>query len=103
MNDERYKLVYSDQNTATEKINGSKRAPGTGRAHMRLERKGRGGKTVTVIEGLTLSDDLLRPLLKELQKICGTGGTIKEHHLELQGDFREKIRPCLEKQGYKFT
>jgi translation initiation factor 1 len=97
MEEDRYQLVYSDQPA------GAKKAPGTGRAFLRLERKGRGGKTVTVAGSLALSDDQLRALLKELQKACGTGGTVKDHCLELQGDCREKVRPLLAQRGYKIA
>jgi translation initiation factor 1 len=96
---EEYKLVYSDDpNRKKEK---SKSAPGTGRAVLRVERKGRGGKIVTIIEQLALSAEDMRKLLKELQQLCGTGGTLKENHLELQGDCREKVRPKLQARGYK--
>ncbi len=96
-----FKLIYSDTLGVTPSKT-PKRAPGTGNAHMRIERKGRGGKTVTILDGLSISDDQLLILLKELQRHCGTGGTIKEHHIELQGDVREKVRPLLEKRGYHF-
>jgi translation initiation factor 1 len=98
MEDEQYKLVYSDRPPAPQQ-----KAPGSGRAFLRLERKGRSGKTVTVAGGLALADDQLRVLLKEIQKACGTGGTVKEHCLELQGDCREKIRPLLNRRGYKIA
>ena len=98
MDQERFKLVYSDHTPAA-----AQRPPGSGRAWLRLERKGRGGKTVTMVGSLALSDDQLRVLLKEIQKACGTGGTVKEHCLELQGDCREKIRPLLAARGYKLA
>lgn len=99
MEEEKYRLVYSDQASAAS----PRQAPGSGRAFLRLERKGRGGKTVTIAGGLALSDDQLRRLLKELQKACGTGGTVKDHCLELQGDCREKVRPLLSQRGYKIA
>jgi translation initiation factor 1 len=74
--------------------------PGGRRPQVRLERKGRGGKTVTVVEHLALSDDELRALLRRLQQVCGTGGTCKEHHLELQGDFQTKVRDWLRQHGF---
>jgi len=55
---------------------------------------------VTVIERLALSDETLKKLLQELQRACGTGGTVKEHHLELQGDFCNRAREFLKKRGF---
>jgi translation initiation factor 1 len=101
--DENYKLVYSDDPNKTKQQNSKKRAPGTGKALLRLEKKGRGGKSVTVIERLALSDDDLKVFCKEIKQKCGTGGTVKEHHIELQGDFRDRVRPLLEAKGYKVS
>jgi len=97
--EENYKLVYSDDPKRKEPK--AKGAPGSGRAVLRIEKKGRGGKTVTLVEQLALSQDELRQLLRELQQLCGTGGTVKENRLELQGDVREKIRPRLAARGYR--
>lgn len=96
-NNPNYSLVYTDD----PRLKNSPGVPGTRKARIRLEKKGRAGKTVTIIEGLALSDDLLKGLLKELQQACGTGGTVKEHHLELQGDWQEKVKPVLRQKGYK--
>lgn len=102
MNDSNVKLVYSDDPKKIKKnTEQSKKAPGTGKAVMRIEKKGRGGKSVTLIERLAVSDDELKKICKELKSKCGTGGTVKDHHIEIQGDFREKIRPLLEQKGYK--
>lgn len=95
--EEPYRLVYSDDPRRQVPA----RAPGSGRAVVRMERKGRAGKVVTLIEGLALSDDELRALLKELQTACGTGGTVKAHHLELQGDLRDRVKPRLRERGYR--
>jgi translation initiation factor 1 len=65
------------------------------------DRKGRRGKTVTVIRNLQLSPDDLTALGKQLKKKCGSGGTIKDGNIELQGDHREKMVAELEKLGYK--
>lgn len=74
-------------------------ASGANRPRVRLERKGRGGKTVTIIENLRVSDDRLREVLRTLQQVCGTGGTCKEHHVELQGDLQDRVRDWLAKHG----
>jgi len=65
------------------------------------EVKGRGGKTVCVIDGLSLSDGELKALLKKLKRQLGTGGAIKNGNLEIQGDHRDKLLQLLEKEGYK--
>jgi len=63
------------------------------------ESKGRGGKSVSVITGLTLNKDALKKLGKTLKAQLGTGGAIKEGNIEIQGDHREKLIDLLDKQG----
>lgn len=65
-----------------------------------LEKKGRGGKTVTVITGLSGSDDALRALATELKRRCGTGGTLKEGVIEIQGDHRDTLLEALKAKGF---
>jgi len=103
MTESNYKLVYSDTLKKSNILASKKHAPGSGKTLLRIERKGRGGKTVTIIERLALADDELKILLKEFKQKCGTGGTVKTHHIELQGDFRERIRPLLVARGYKVS
>ena len=66
-----------------------------------LDRKGRGGKSVTVIEGLRMPQDKQEVLLKQLKTMLGTGGTVKDTSLEIQGDHRDALMEMLEKMGYK--
>ncbi|MBI9050449.1 MAG: translation initiation factor Sui1 [Anaerolineaceae bacterium] len=70
---------------------------------VRLERqsKGRKGKPVTLIRGVTLADDELKLLLRELKQICGSGGTLKDDVLEIQGDHRDRLAEILKKKGFK--
>jgi len=63
------------------------------------DRKSRGGKTVTVIRDLQLSPDDLTALGKQLNKMCGAGGAIKDGNIEIQGDHREKVAAELIKRG----
>lgn len=63
------------------------------------ESKGRGGKTVTVVRGLSLPPDGLAAFGKQLRTACGTGGTAKDGELELQGDHVERVIEWLGKQG----
>ncbi len=66
-----------------------------------LERKGRGGKAVTVASGFTLEASKLEELLSSLKRQCGSGGTIKDDQIEIQGDQRSRLISELEKLGYK--
>ncbi|HEY9732099.1 MAG TPA: hypothetical protein V6C89_09305 [Drouetiella sp.] len=66
-----------------------------------LESKGRGGKKVSVITGLPLSDNEFEDLTTKLKRSCGTGGTYKDQQIEIQGDHRAKLMTELEKLGYK--
>ena len=66
---------------------------------MALENKGRGGKSVTVIRGLPLAPDALLVLAKELRTACGSGGTVKEGVVEVQGDQRDKVLAFLDRRG----
>ena len=70
-------------------------------AAIQREVKGRGGKTVTVIRNLQLTGEDLTALAKLLKQTCGSGGTIKEGIIEIQGDHREKIAAKLQTLGYK--
>jgi translation initiation factor 1 len=65
------------------------------------DRKGRGGKVVTVIRDLQLSAEDLTELGKQLKKKCGAGGTVKEGNIEIQGDHREQVAAELTRLGYK--
>lgn len=68
---------------------------------VQASRKGRGGKTVTIVSGLQHSPETLKTLLKTLKNQCGTGGTVRDDTLELQGDCAEKLVTLLTQQGYK--
>ena len=69
-------------------------------AKLRMEKGGRGGKIVTVVDGLPKNDAFLRELCGELKRACGTGGAVKEGTIELQGELRERLRELLAKKGY---
>jgi translation initiation factor 1 len=70
-------------------------------AKLRMEKKGRGGKTVTVVFGLPNNAAFLRDLTQELKRACGTGGTATDEGVELQGDLRERVRELLLARGYR--
>lgn len=77
--------------------------PAQQKLHVRMERSGRGGKTVTVVENFVGSDDDLADLCKMLKTKCGIGGSAKEGQIILQGDFRERVANILSAAGYKVT
>lgn len=62
---------------------------------------GRGGKAVTLVKNLVLSEEDLKSLAKKLKQECGAGGTIKDGIIEMQGEQRQKIASALQKLGYK--
>ena len=69
-------------------------------AKLRVEKKGRGGKTVSVVDGLPQNGAFLKDLCQELKRGCGTGGAVREGAIELQGDLRERIRELLLEKGF---
>ena len=69
--------------------------------YLHRESSGRAGKAVTLVKKLILSEDDLTALAKKLKQECGTGGTVKEGVIEIQGEHREKIADVLQKLGYK--
>ena len=69
-------------------------------AKLRMEKKGRGGKTVTVVDGLPNNAVFLKDLCSELKRACGTGGAVDAGMIELQGDLRDRVREYLLKKGY---
>ncbi|MEM9271868.1 MAG: translation initiation factor [Cyanobacteria bacterium P01_F01_bin.143] len=64
-------------------------------------RSGRKGKTVTVLTGFQHNAKTLAKLLKTLKAQCGSGGTVKDNNLEIQGEHKEKLLQILTKLGYK--
>ena len=78
-----------------------KAAPvGGGSVRVGRETKGRKGKGVTLITGLPLDEDGLKALAKEFKQKCGTGGTVKDGGIEIQGDHRDLIVKELKSRGY---
>ena len=84
----------SSQNTRDEAV------PARVVAKLRMEKKGRGGKTVTVVYGLPRNAAFLQALTQDLKRACGSGGTTTEDGVELQGDLRDRVRDALQKKGF---
>jgi translation initiation factor 1 len=102
MNDRRDKIVYStgvgrirDHATAKAAVQ-----RGDGVVRVRRETGGRGGKTVTTVNGVPVAEAALKELAGELKRLCGTGGTVKDGVIEIQGDHRDKIVAALTQRGY---
>lgn len=69
--------------------------------YLHRDSKGRGGKTVTLVKKLVLSENDMKALAATLKQVCGSGGTVKDGVIEIQGEHREKIAGALQKLGYK--
>jgi len=74
--------------------------PGRITARLRIERSGRRGKTVTVVYGLPRNPTFLKELAAELKKACGSGGTVTQDGVEIQGDHRARLRTLLTTRGW---
>jgi len=70
-------------------------------AKLRMEKAGRGGKTVTVVYDLPNNAAFLKHLAQQLKRTCGTGGTSTDDGVELQGDLRDRVRDYLRAQGFQ--
>ena len=85
--------------TATRKVKSL--PPHEQMAYLHRDSKGRGGKSVTLVKKLVLSEEDMKELATKLKQICGSGGTIKDGLIEIQGEHREKIAEALKELGYK--
>ena len=88
------------QKSCTCSVAAEDKSPDRITARLRIEKAGRRGKTVTVVEGLPRNAGFLKDLTGELKKACGSGGKAGEQHIEIQGDHREKLRGLLKNKGW---
>lgn len=75
--------------------------PKTTTVRMRLEKKGRGGKVVTLIYELPDNQSYFKKLSKELKNKCGSGGSYKDGAIEIQGERLSQVKALLEEKGFK--
>jgi translation initiation factor 1 len=105
-------LVYSTQHGKScpgcrrpiaDCVCGRPKPPASGDGTVRVSRssKGRGGKTVTLVTGVALEAGALAKLGTELRRTCGSGGTVKDGTIEIQGDHADALVVELGKRGFK--
>lgn len=107
-NDKKIGIVFStdpdfayqleDENQITETL-----LPEAQNLRVKIDRKQRGGKSVTLVEGFVGTDDDLKELEKMLKNKCGVGGTSKNGVIVVQGEWKEKIIDLLKLAGFKKT
>lgn len=68
-----------------------------------IEKKGRGGKTVTIVKGFVGTEDDLKELGRLLKNRCGVGGSVKDGEILIQGDLRQRVIDLLKADGYSQT
>lgn len=112
MNDDDYVLVYSTDGSHNNKCPKCKKIncscpkqveviPSQLTVKIRLEKKARGGKSVTLLFNLPHNPEYFKDLCKKLKAHCGTGGSFKNDNIEIQGDQKNKIKLFLENIGFK--
>jgi translation initiation factor 1 len=98
------RVVYAEFGPASDRPPATERPelpPQQQNLKVQASRKGRKGKTVTVISGFEANPATLAELCKQLKAQCGSGGTLKEQEIEIQGDHRPQILQILSQMGYK--
>lgn len=103
-------LVYSTEGGRIRPEKGKKSSPKRGKPERKRpagrgvrvmrETKGRKGKPVTVVTGLSLPEDELKALGKDLKALCGAGGSVKDGAIEVQGEHRDRLVEALKARGY---
>lgn len=92
------KEFFAEQTSVKEKIETPE--PSKQKLIVRIDRRQRAGKQVTLVEGFVGSDEDLAALAKTLKVKCGVGGTAKDGEITIQGDLRDKVTALLQGMGY---
>ena len=104
---DRLNIVYStnpDFNYTTEENEEAETLPKSQqRLRVSVEKKGRGGKTVTLIRGCVGTEEDLKELGRLLKAKCGVGGSVKDGEMLVQGEFKQRITELLKAEGYTQT
>lgn len=101
MNDDRSTLVYATGIGRIAPPKPTAKPPaGDGIVRISLKRLG-GNKVLSMVSGLSLGAPELESLARDLKRKCGTGGTVKDFRIEIQGDKREVLRSELERRGFQ--
>ena len=96
------RLVYSSNaGRVSKQSQQNTTRKGDGIARVRREKKGRGGKTVTTVSGLSLDSTKLKELASELKRKCGSGGSVVDGVIEVQGDKVHAVMNELTQKGYQ--
>lgn len=104
---DRLNIVYSTNPNfiyETEKTEETETIPeNMQKLRVQVEKNHRGGKTVTVVKGFIGREEDMKQLGKLLKTKCGTGGSVKEGEILVQGDVKEKVIELLKREGYTQT
>ena len=94
-------IEFDNQENKSEQIAKLKTFNKRLKINISKQKKGKNGKTITLIKGLGTEDDiLLKELLKKIKVFCGTGGTLIDNNIQLQGDMVSKSIEFLRKEGF---
>ena len=97
-------VVYSTNSEYTFETDGKEKQetaePSQQKLYVKLDRKNRKGKSVTLVEGFVGTENDLKELGKELKSKCGVGGSAKDGLILLQGDFRDRVISLLKEKGF---
>jgi translation initiation factor 1 len=85
---------------SSEQHTGQAAVPARVVARLRMEKKGRGGKTVTVVYDLPHNEAFLKDLSQKLKRACGAGGAVVRNTVEVQGEQRDRVRDVLQRLGF---